>query len=105
MSGLPDNWEADYDGRRWFYKYKPTGHVQYHFPKEGDEFPDFIDSFSPVPDLAPEERLESQQQVRRHGSTTTVPAKLSPKKDDGGYGMSATARPVSMTLGLGRRLM
>lgn len=97
MSGLPDNWEADYDGRRWFYKYKPTGHVQYHFPKEGDEFPDFIDSFSPVPDLAPEERLESQQQVKRHGSTTTVPAKLSPKKDDGGYGMSATARPVSMT--------
>ncbi|KAJ4136327.1 hypothetical protein NW768_003939 [Fusarium equiseti] len=97
MSGLPDNWEADYDGRRWFYKYKPTGHVQYHFPKEGDEFPDFIDSFSPVPDLAPEERLESQQQVRRHGSTTTVPAKLSPKKDDGGYGMSAMARPVSMT--------
>lgn len=98
MSGLPDNWEADYDGRRWFYKYKPTGHVQYHFPKEGDEFPDFIDSFSPAPDLAPEERLESQQQVRRQGSTTTVPAKLSPKKDDGGYGMSATARPVSMTL-------
>ncbi|KAG8669543.1 hypothetical protein FPOAC2_08876 [Fusarium poae] len=97
MSGLPEGWEADYDGRRWFYKYKPTGHIQYHFPKEGDEFPDFIDSFSPAPDLAPEERLESQQQVRRHGSTTAAPARLSPKKDDGGYGMSATARPVSMT--------
>ncbi|KAH6966223.1 hypothetical protein EDB82DRAFT_322672 [Fusarium venenatum] len=97
MSGLPEGWEADYDGRRWFYKYKPTGHIQYHFPKEGDEFPDFIDSFSPAPDLAPEERLESQQQVRRHGSTTAAPARLSPKKYDGGYGMSATARPVSMT--------
>ncbi|KAF9766866.1 hypothetical protein IL306_000649 [Fusarium sp. DS 682] len=96
MSGLPDGWESDYDGRRWFYKYKPTGHIQYHFPKEGDEFPDFIDAFSPAPVLAPEERLESQQQVRRQASTTT-PARLSPKKDDGGYGMSATARPVSMT--------
>ncbi|KAL7766536.1 hypothetical protein ACKLNR_004452 [Fusarium oxysporum f. sp. zingiberi] len=96
MSGLPEGWESDYDGRRWFYKYKPTGHIQYHFPKEGDEFPDFIDTFSPAPVLAPEERLESQQQVRRYASTTT-PAKLSPKKEDGGYGMSATARPVSMT--------
>ncbi|GKT99373.1 unnamed protein product [Fusarium langsethiae] len=97
MSGLPEGWEADYDGRRWFYKYKPTGHIQYHFPKEGDEFPDFIDSFSPAPDLAPEERLESQQQIRRYGSTAAAPARLSPNKDDGGYGMSATARPVSMT--------
>ncbi|KAM0272392.1 hypothetical protein ACHAPA_002143 [Fusarium lateritium] len=96
MSGLPEGWDADYDGRRWFYKYKPTGHIQYHFPKEGDEFPDFVDTFSPTPDLAPEERLASQHQVRRQTSTTT-PAKLSPKKDDGGYAMSATARPVSMT--------
>ncbi|KAF4948130.1 hypothetical protein FGADI_9917 [Fusarium gaditjirri] len=96
MSGLPEGWDSDYDGRRWFYKYKPTGHIQYHFPKEGDEFPDFIDTFSPAPVLAPEERLESQQQIRRHASTTT-PARFSPKKEDGGYGMSATARPVSMT--------
>ncbi|KAF5675646.1 RNA polymerase II transcription factor [Fusarium heterosporum] len=92
MSGLPEGWDADYDGRRWFYKYKSTGHVQYHFPKEGDEFPDFIDTFSPAPDLAPEERLASQRQT-----ITTKPPKLNPKKDDGGYGMSATARPVSMT--------
>ncbi|KAM0343610.1 hypothetical protein ACHAPU_008361 [Fusarium lateritium] len=92
MSGLPEGWDADYDGRRWFYKYKSTGHVQYHFPKEGDEFPDFIDTFSPAPDLAPEERLASQRQT-----ATTKPSKLSPKKDDGGYGMSSTARPVSMT--------
>ncbi|KAF4967345.1 hypothetical protein FSARC_5068 [Fusarium sarcochroum] len=96
MSGLPDGWESDYDGRRWFYKYRPTGLIQYHFPKEGDEFPDFVDTFSPVLDLAPEERLESQQQVRRQASTTT-PMRPSPKKNDGGYGMSATARPVSMT--------
>ncbi|KAF4995156.1 hypothetical protein FGRMN_5294 [Fusarium graminum] len=92
MSGLPEGWDADYDGRRWFYKYKSTGHVQYHFPREGDEFPDFIDSFSPAPDLAPEERLASQRQT-----TTTKPPQLNPKKDDGGYGMSATARPVSTT--------
>ncbi|KAF9877033.1 hypothetical protein CkaCkLH20_05299 [Colletotrichum karsti] len=65
MSALPANWEWDYDGTRWFYRYKPNGHVQFHFPKEGDEFPDFIDIMSPIPDLAPEERLESQQQLKR----------------------------------------
>ncbi|OLN86951.1 hypothetical protein CCHL11_04560 [Colletotrichum chlorophyti] len=65
MSGLPPGWEWDYDGTRWFYRYKPNGHVQFHFPKEGDEFPDFIDAFSPVPELAPEEKLESQQQLKR----------------------------------------
>ncbi|KAF7549221.1 hypothetical protein G7046_g8417 [Stylonectria norvegica] len=70
MVGLPANWEWDYDGQRWFYKYKPTGHVQYHFPSEGDEFPDYIDAAAPAPILAPEERLESQQQVKRVTSTS-----------------------------------
>ncbi|KAI0023624.1 hypothetical protein F4780DRAFT_58787 [Xylariomycetidae sp. FL0641] len=42
MSGLPEGWESDYDGSRWFYKYKPTGEIQYHFPRDGDEFPEFI---------------------------------------------------------------
>ncbi|KAH8664237.1 hypothetical protein BX600DRAFT_512292 [Xylariales sp. PMI_506] len=65
MSGLPEGWEADYDGSRWFYRYKPSGLVQYNFPKPGDEFPEFV-SFGPEAiDLAPEERLASEQQVRR----------------------------------------
>ncbi|WYZ38438.1 hypothetical protein EsH8_III_000352 [Colletotrichum jinshuiense] len=69
MSALPPGWEWDYDGSRWFYRYKPNGHVQFHFPKEGDEFPDFIDAFSPAPELAPEEKLESQQQLKRRTTT------------------------------------
>ncbi|GKT41078.1 uncharacterized protein ColSpa_01259 [Colletotrichum spaethianum] len=73
MSGLPPGWEWDYDGARWFYRYKPNGHVQFHFPKEGDEFPDFIDNFAPVPDLAPEEKLESQQQLKRRTTVDTDP--------------------------------
>ncbi|KAG7142053.1 hypothetical protein HYQ45_001478 [Verticillium longisporum] len=65
---LPDifnRWESDYNGSRWFYRYKPTGQVQFHFPQDGDEFPDFVDAYAPAPDLAPEEKLESQQQVKR----------------------------------------
>ncbi|KAL2677114.1 hypothetical protein Neosp_010882 [[Neocosmospora] mangrovei] len=97
MAGLPEGWDMDYDGQRWFYKYKPTGHIQYHFPKEGDEFPDFVDAYSPAPDLAPEERLESQQQVRRHTSTTTASAHAKARREENGWEsrMSATARPVS----------
>ncbi|RSL50735.1 hypothetical protein CEP54_011767 [Fusarium duplospermum] len=97
MAGLPEGWDMDYDGQRWFYKYKPTGHIQYHFPKEGDEFPDFVDAATPAPDLAPEERLESQQQVRRHASTTTASAHAKARREENGWEtrMSATARPVS----------
>ncbi|KAJ4179204.1 hypothetical protein NW755_012673 [Fusarium falciforme] len=97
MAGLPEGWDMDYDGQRWFYKYKPTGHIQYHFPKEGDEFPDFVDAGAPAPDLAPEERLESQQQVRRHASTTTASAHAKARREENGWEsrMSATARPVS----------
>lgn len=69
MAGLPPGWEWDYDGQRWFYTYKPTGHIQYHFPKEGDEFPDFVDAGAPAPSLAPEELLASQQQVKRQTSS------------------------------------
>ncbi|KAK1983957.1 hypothetical protein LZ30DRAFT_587200 [Colletotrichum cereale] len=85
MSGLPPNWEWDYDGARWFYRYKPNGHVQFHFPKEGDEFPDFIDNFAPAPELAPEEKLESQQQLKRR---TTI-------DDDPKSKMRATGGPLS----------
>ncbi|KAL0943472.1 uncharacterized protein CTRU02_201359 [Colletotrichum truncatum] len=82
MSGLPPNWEWDYDGKRWFYRYKPNGHVQFHFPKEGDEFPDYFDALSPIPDLAPEEKLESQQQVKRR--TTLDPDPKSKMRATGG---------------------
>ncbi|PTB69522.1 hypothetical protein BBK36DRAFT_1187410 [Trichoderma citrinoviride] len=96
MATLPAGWEWDYDGSRWLYRYKPTGHVQYHFPKAGDEFPHYIDISSPAPDLAPEERLESQQQVKRHASVSGVPGQTGREdRDRWRARMSATARPVS----------
>ncbi|KAL7823847.1 hypothetical protein V8C26DRAFT_384040 [Trichoderma gracile] len=97
MATLPAGWEWDYDGSRWLYRYRPTGHVQYHFPSAGDEFPDYIDASSPAPDLAPEERLESQQQVKRHASVGGVPGRAARDGDRDGWRarMSATARPVS----------
>ncbi|KAH6637017.1 hypothetical protein F5144DRAFT_468749, partial [Chaetomium tenue] len=68
MSGLPENWEWDYDGKRWFYRYKPTGLIQFTFPKPGDEFPEFVDDTSGPPDLPPEEKLVSQQQIKRRST-------------------------------------
>ncbi|KAK3299376.1 uncharacterized protein B0H64DRAFT_305462, partial [Chaetomium fimeti] len=68
MAGLPENWEWDYDGKRWFYRYKPTGLIQFTFPKPGDEFPEFVDDTSEPPDLPPEEKLVSQQQVKRRST-------------------------------------
>lgn len=73
MASLPPGWEADYDGRRWFYTYGPTGQSQFHFPRPGDEFPDVLcaagagaEAFlPPAAELTPEERLESGRQVRR----------------------------------------
>ncbi|KAI1495953.1 hypothetical protein F5X99DRAFT_422496 [Biscogniauxia marginata] len=68
MAGLPKGWESDYDGSRWFYRYKPTGLTQFNFPKPGDEFPEFVGiGFGPL-DLAPEERLASEQQIKRRTS-------------------------------------
>lgn len=97
MAGLPPGWEWDYDGTRWFYKYKPNGHVQYHFPTEGDEFPDFVVDGAPDPGLAPEERLESQQQVRRQTSTSEGTRSTARNSASGRNKtqMTAVARPVS----------
>lgn len=96
MATLPPGWQLDYDENRWLYRYQPTGHVQYHFPSAGDEFPDFIDAASPAPDLAPEEKLESQQQVRRHTSVNGGPSRAAAEDKDGWKSrMSATAQPVS----------
>lgn len=84
MVGLPLGWKADYDGRRWFYTYRATGHAQYSFPNEGDEFPHFVDASAPAPDLAPEERLESEQQVRR--------------QSEGGVGFGVGTKPRGLGL-------
>lgn len=68
MASLPPGWTADYDGQRWFFTYGPTGQSQFQFPRPGDEFPDFLGGFTTVPpeaELSPEERLESERQVRR----------------------------------------
>ncbi|KAK4122271.1 hypothetical protein N657DRAFT_682071 [Parathielavia appendiculata] len=77
MAGLPENWEWDYDGNRWFYRYKPTGLIQYTFPKPGDEFPEFVDDSAPPPDLAPEEKLVSQQQIKRRSTLGQIPTRQS----------------------------
>ncbi|KAF7519580.1 hypothetical protein G7054_g13040 [Neopestalotiopsis clavispora] len=69
MSGLAPGWEADYDGSRWFYRYKSTGLTQYTFPKAGDEFPEHIGSGTESFGLAPEERLASDRQVKKRGSS------------------------------------
>ncbi|EFX02314.1 hypothetical protein CMQ_2363 [Grosmannia clavigera kw1407] len=76
MASLPEGWESDYDGARWFFRYKPTGTIQYHFPKPGDEFPEFHDNFGPIQqsyEPIPEELLESERQIRCQ-TATGVPA-------------------------------
>lgn len=87
MATLPDNWESDYNGEseRWFYRYKPTGYTQYTFPKPGDEYPEYIDSFSPPPELSPEERLESHYQVKRRNTA----GGSSPAKNKKGNGLTS----------------
>ncbi|KAI0122932.1 hypothetical protein BJ170DRAFT_687643 [Xylariales sp. AK1849] len=73
MSALPKGWEWDYDGSRWFYRYKPSGLTQYNFPKPGDEFPEYVSPSAEAIDLAPEERLASERQVRRHSTLDGTP--------------------------------
>ncbi|KAL1862559.1 tRNA (adenine-N(1)-)-methyltransferase catalytic subunit trm61 [Diaporthe australafricana] len=68
MATLPHGWAADYDGARWFYVYGATGQSQFQFPRPGDEFPDFggaVATLLPAVELMPEEKLESERQVRR----------------------------------------
>lgn len=70
MATLPQGWVADYDGQRWFYCYTATSHTQYHFPKPGDEFPEFslLGDHSKNDGLLPEEKLESERQVRKRAA-------------------------------------
>ena len=58
MLALPEGWESDYDGNRWFYRYKPNGLTQFQFPQPGDEFPAFVGDNV---ELEPEERLQMRQ--------------------------------------------
>ncbi|RYP67602.1 hypothetical protein DL771_007154 [Monosporascus sp. 5C6A] len=92
MLGLPEGWESDYDGQRWFYRYKPNGLTQFQFPRPGDEFPTFVGDDG---ELEPEERLASELQLRQrkaqelnsHGDTQRSSSgrkkKVEEVKDDG----------------------
>lgn len=63
----------DYDGAisRWIYRFKPTGLIQYTFPKPGDEFPEFVGDFGgPMP---PEDKFLSQK-LKKGGSSETAPS-------------------------------
>ncbi|SPO06024.1 uncharacterized protein DNG_08713 [Cephalotrichum gorgonifer] len=92
-NNIPPGWDLDYDGNRWFYRFRSSGIIQYTFPKDGDEFPDFVDASAPVPVLAPEERLESQQQIRRRGITGDGNGRTQSKTKPSEMG--ATGGPVS----------
>lgn len=81
MATLPENWEWDYDGQRWFYRYKPTGLTQYTFPKPGDEFPEFVDDSAPRLNLAPEEKLVSQRQLKRRTTLGSPSSRQSSSAD------------------------
>ncbi|KAK5662961.1 hypothetical protein OQA88_6373 [Cercophora sp. LCS_1] len=93
MASLPEHWESDYDGSRWFFRYKPTGIIQYTFPKPGDEFPEHIDATAGPLDLPPEEKLVSQQQVKRRSTTDGQPVQPLVNKE--------TDQVVSATLAKG----
>ncbi|KAL8377970.1 hypothetical protein RB595_008587 [Gaeumannomyces hyphopodioides] len=69
MSALPEGWESDYDGARWYYRYKATGMTQFQFPQPGDEFSEYFGSFAGPVSLAPEEKLESDRQMKRRSTT------------------------------------
>ncbi|KAI0100724.1 hypothetical protein GGR51DRAFT_342850 [Nemania sp. FL0031] len=62
MTSLPEGWESDYDGTRWFYRYTATGMIQYHFPQPGDEFAEFLLDAGTGPfQLTPEESLANKR--------------------------------------------
>ncbi|KAK1780763.1 LOW QUALITY PROTEIN: hypothetical protein QBC45DRAFT_476685 [Copromyces sp. CBS 386.78] len=90
MAALPENWEMDYDGAisRWFYRFKPTGLIQYTFPKPGDEFPEFVGDFGgPMP---PEDKFLSQKLKKGSAGSETLSA--SPP-----FNMSTTATPSNFS--------
>lgn len=77
MDGLPVGWESDYDGSRWLYRFTPTGHTQFGFPKPGDEFPQFDTPGAGPIAFTSDERLMYEQQLKLRGaglSTSESPA-------------------------------
>ncbi|XXH00509.1 hypothetical protein Hte_006855 [Hypoxylon texense] len=57
MAHLPEGWEADYDGTRWFYRFATTGLTQYHFPRPGDEYPELVGLGFGALDISAESKL------------------------------------------------
>lgn len=90
MATLPPGWAADYDGQRWFFRYTATNHTQYHFPTPGDEFPDFsmVGGLSDDEELLPEERLESERQVRKRATVDGVQGKAGARRRGKNHGGS-----------------
>ncbi|KAK3325590.1 hypothetical protein B0H66DRAFT_599742 [Apodospora peruviana] len=93
MASLPENWESDYDGNRWYFRFKPTGFIQYTFPRPGDEYPEYIDVFSPAPELSPEEKLESYHQVKRKNTSGENTSKSSATRRKDGLTSATLSGP------------
>lgn len=74
MAALPENWEMDYDGAisRWIYRFKPTGLIQYTFPKPGDEFPEYVGNFGGP--MSPEDKFTIQKLKKGGAGSENTPA-------------------------------
>ncbi|KAI1470038.1 uncharacterized protein F4812DRAFT_310715 [Daldinia caldariorum] len=90
MANLPEGWEADYDGSRWFYRYKTTGLTQYHFPRPGDEFPELVGiGFGPL-DLTPKNGLGDEYQGALKNAVSETSNVRKTNLTDGNDHMGAT---------------
>jgi len=90
---LPEGWEADCDGNRWFYRHKTTGLVQFSFPDPGDEHT-WYGTSSPPAERLPEEKFVSSPQVKKTNTAeqTGTASNESPDRLDEGV-TSATLPP------------
>ncbi|OTA91965.1 hypothetical protein M434DRAFT_396792 [Hypoxylon sp. CO27-5] len=84
MAHLPEGWESDYDGSRWFYRYTSTGLTQYHFPRPGDEFPELIGlGFGPL-GLPPQKKHVGEHEVEKQGAPNGLNSGVPEKKGEDG---------------------
>ncbi|OTA67773.1 hypothetical protein K449DRAFT_184037 [Hypoxylon sp. EC38] len=84
MAHLPEGWESDYDGSRWFYRYTSTGLTQYHFPRPGDEFPELIGlGFGPL-GLPPQKKHVGEHEVEKQGAPNGQNSGVPEKKGEDG---------------------
>ncbi|KAI4863189.1 hypothetical protein F4820DRAFT_381365 [Hypoxylon rubiginosum] len=98
MAHLPEGWEADYDGTRWFYRFATTGLTQYHFPRPGDEYPELVGLGFGALDISLESKLASKHheelQSPPHGDNSARVVSESggdrPKQANESGNMSAT---------------